>query len=142
MISIPSVTPKPGEGGFFSQPPACHARSAYLAEITGGGSRRSFSKAGSRAKSDQLPAREWSRRDASDIDAQAGGPNERDASESKPVIPEFYSHHLSNVNTCVYEPSAFRVLANWPRAPMYLPVPPNMARTTGWPASNSPAVGG
>jgi hypothetical protein len=45
------------------------------------------------------------------------------------VSPEFYLHHLSSVNTCVYEPSAFRVLANWPRAPMYLPVPPNIART-------------
>src|SRR5437763_13784604 len=53
-----------------------------------------------------------------------------------------YSDHLSSVNTCVYEPSAFRVLVNWPRAPMYLPVPPKIARTTGWPASNSPAVGG
>src|SRR6266542_6915006 len=31
----------------------------------------------------QRPAREWSRRDASDIDGQARGPNERDANESK-----------------------------------------------------------
>ncbi len=30
-----------------------------------------------------LPAREWSRRDASDIDGQARGLNERDANESK-----------------------------------------------------------
>ena len=45
------------------------------------------------------------------------------------VSPEFYLHHLSSVNTCVYDPSAFRILANWPRAPMYLPVPPNIART-------------
>src|SRR5207244_9735862 len=48
--------------------------------------------------------------------------------------------HFSSVNTCVYEPSAFRVLANWPRAPMYLPVPPNIARTTDLPALNSAAV--
>ena len=49
--------------------------------------------------------------------------------------------YLSNVNTCVYEPSAFRVLVSCPRAPMYLPVPPKIGRTTGWPAANSPAVG-
>jgi hypothetical protein len=35
--------------------------------------------------------------------------------------------HLNNVNTCVYAPSVFRVLVNWPRAPIYLPVPPNTA---------------
>ena len=56
-------------------------------------------------------------------------------------ISEFGSDYLSNVNTCVYEPSAFRVLVTWPRAPMYLPVPPKTGRTTGWPASNSGADG-
>jgi len=50
--------------------------------------------------------------------------------------------YLKKVNTCVYEPPVFRVLVIWPRAPMYLPVPPNTARTTGWPALNSAAVGG
>lgn len=41
------------------------------------------------------------------------------------------TRHFTNVNTCVYDPSVFRVLANWPRAPAYLPVPPNIARATG-----------
>src|SRR6476661_8003708 len=31
--------------------------------------------------------------------------------------------HFNNVNTCVYEPSASRVLVTWPRAHIYLPVP-------------------
>jgi hypothetical protein len=48
---------------------------------------------------------------------------------------------LENVNACVYEPSAFRVVVAWPRAPMYLPVPPKTGRTTGLSAANSPAVG-
>ena len=51
------------------------------------------------------------------------------------------SDHFSNVNTCVYEPSVLRVLATWPRAPMYLPVPPKTGRTTDLPASNSGADG-
>ena len=52
------------------------------------GFRSSRTKAG-HARLLSLPAAagEWSRRDASDIDGQARGPNERDANESK--LPEF-----------------------------------------------------
>ena len=58
-----------------------------------------------------------------------------------PVSAISNRRYLSNVNTCVYEPPACRVLATCPRAPMYLPVPPKTGRTTAWPASNSGADG-
>src|SRR5262245_12754020 len=57
--------------------------------------------------------------------------------EDEERIKEVNRHYLSNVNVCVYEPSELRVLVTWPRAPMYLPVPPKTGRTTGLSASNS-----
>ena len=45
--------------------------------------------------------------------------------------------YFINVKTWMYEPSLFRVLVTWPRAPMYLPVPPRTGRSTGLSASNS-----
>jgi len=76
MMSILPVTPKPGKGGFFSQPPACHAetrgdedqrrRVTPTCRVEAFLTRRSFSEGGSedgsQAKADQLFAinRLWS----------------------------------------------------------------------------------
>jgi len=57
MMSILPVTPKPGKGGFFSQPPACHAetrgdedqrrRVTPTCRVEAFLTRRSFSEGGS-----------------------------------------------------------------------------------------------